>query len=83
MYPKPLWKSASFWTMLVAVIAQLLVGLNYNLEATMLGTIAATIIGYLVQRGIIQKENIVSATDADSAYNQGFEDGFKQATEDK
>lgn len=75
MYPKPIYKSASFWTMLVAVVAQLLVGLNYGLEAAMLGTISATVIGYLVQRGIIQKENI----DATKQWNDGYETGQNDA----
>lgn len=77
MYPKPVYKSASFWTMLVAVVAQLLVGLNYGLEAAMLGTISATVIGYLVQRGIIQKENVKADSQWDEGYSQGKAYGIK------
>lgn len=77
MYPKPIYKSASFWTMLVAVVAQLLVGLNYGLEAAMLGTISATIIGYLVQRGIIQKENVKAGSQWDEGYASGKAYGIK------
>jgi hypothetical protein len=50
---QPFYKSASFWTMIVATIGQLLVGLRYNVEAEMLATVAGTVIAYLVYRGVI------------------------------
>ena len=49
----PVYKSAAFWTMVVATAVQLAVGIGYGKEATMMGTIAATVITYLVARGVI------------------------------
>lgn len=71
----PIWRSASFWTMLVAAIAQVLVGLHYNLEAEMLITLAATVLGYLAQRGWVER----AAIEAEGAYDEGYNAGQKAA----
>ena len=57
----PIWKSAAFWIMVVAAGVQIGVGLGYQLETEMLASVAATVIGYLVARGIIVKAAIQAA----------------------
>jgi hypothetical protein len=73
MTMQPLYRSAAFWTMLVGIVAQLLVGLRYQAEAEMLGTIAATVIAYLVSRGIVAKAVVeAESRSGRSARSNGF-----------
>ena len=54
----PFYKQAAFWTTIIALIVQLVIGLGYGKEAEMLGTVAATMIAYLAANGIITKASI-------------------------
>jgi hypothetical protein len=69
------YKTAAFWTMIAAIIVQGLVGYGLKLEAEMLATITATVIAYLVQRGLIEKAYV----QAQAAYEQGFTAGVDAA----
>lgn len=57
------YKSASFWTMLVAAAVQIGVGIGYQLEVEMMGALAATVIAYLVQLGIVTKAEVQAEGD--------------------
>ena len=49
----PVYKSAAFWSTVVGCIVSIVAGLNYQMEAEMVGAVAALIIGYLVSRGVV------------------------------
>lgn len=49
----PVWKSAAFWSTVVASVVAIVAGLNYQMEAEMVGAVAAIVIGYLVSRGYV------------------------------
>jgi uncharacterized membrane protein len=73
----PVYKSASFWTMIVGLVAQIVIGYGFQLEAEMLVTITATVVAYLVQRGIIAKAEVQAL----GHYRMGFDDGQAAAYE--
>jgi membrane-anchored protein YejM (alkaline phosphatase superfamily) len=54
----PIWKSGAFWTMIVAAIAQILLGLRYTVEAQLFTTAAGTVIAYFVYLGWITSADI-------------------------
>jgi len=49
----PIWKSAAFWSTVVGSIVAIVAGLNYQMEAEMVGAVSAIVIGYLVSRGYV------------------------------
>ena len=76
------WRTASFWTMIVGILVQLGVGIGYQLEAEMIASIAATVIAYLVHQGVVQKAEIAAISNYNMGYRDGIFEGARIADED-
>lgn len=63
----PVYKSAAFWSTVVASIVAIVAGLQYQAEAEMIGAVAAIVIAYLVSRGIVAKAAVEASPRALSA----------------
>ena len=67
----PIYKSAGFYTMVIAILIQIAIGFGVHIQPEMLATCAATVIAYLVQSGILTKAELEACLN----YEVGFEDG--------